>query len=63
VDDGAEGFAERARRELPATGETVRKRTDEARERPGRRGLQPALSGRATLDSAVSARKVSDSCR
>jgi DNA-binding CsgD family transcriptional regulator len=28
---GAEGFAERARHELEATGETVRKRTDEAR--------------------------------
>jgi DNA-binding CsgD family transcriptional regulator len=30
-DIGAEGFAERARRELAATGETARKRTDEAR--------------------------------
>src|SRR3954469_5800757 len=29
---GAEGFAERARNELLATGETVRKRTDDARE-------------------------------
>ena len=29
---GAEGFAERARRELLATGETVRKRTVEARD-------------------------------
>jgi DNA-binding CsgD family transcriptional regulator len=28
---GAEGFAERARRELLATGETARKRTDDAR--------------------------------
>ena len=28
---GAEGFAERARHELPATGETARKRTDDAR--------------------------------
>ena len=49
---GAEGFAERARHELLATGETVRRRTDETRERahpPGgadrpagqRRALQP----------------------
>ena len=29
---GAEGFAERARRELLATGETVRKRTPETRD-------------------------------
>jgi len=29
---GAEGFAERARRELSATGETVRKRTVETRD-------------------------------
>ena len=28
---GAQGFAERARRELLATGETVRKRTDDTR--------------------------------
>jgi hypothetical protein len=29
---GAEGFGERARRELLATGETARKRTSEARD-------------------------------
>jgi hypothetical protein len=29
---GAEGFAERARRELLAAGETVRKRVDETRD-------------------------------
>jgi DNA-binding NarL/FixJ family response regulator len=32
TDMGAEGFAERSRRELLATGETVRKRTIEARD-------------------------------
>jgi DNA-binding CsgD family transcriptional regulator len=31
ADFGANGFAERARRELAATGETVRKRTDDSR--------------------------------
>jgi DNA-binding CsgD family transcriptional regulator len=32
IDNGMDGFAERARRELLATGETVRKRLDETRD-------------------------------
>ena len=44
---GAEGFAERARRELQATGETVRTRNEDASRRPDRAGgTGRALGGR-----------------
>ena len=42
---GAEGFADRARRELLATGETVRKRTDDTRGRPHAAGGADRASG------------------
>ena len=47
---GAEAFAERARRELLATGETVRKRTAETRDELTAQEAQIARAGRATGD-------------
>ena len=45
---GMQAFAERARRELPATGETVRRRTADTRDRsPPKRPRSPGWPGRA----------------
>jgi DNA-binding CsgD family transcriptional regulator len=53
---GAEGFGERARRELLATGETARKRTSEARERLTDQEAQIArLAARERTNSEIGA--------
>jgi DNA-binding NarL/FixJ family response regulator len=48
---GIDAFAERARRELMATGETVRKRTDETRDDLTAQELQIALLARDGLSN------------
>jgi DNA-binding CsgD family transcriptional regulator len=53
---GAEGFAERARRELAATGETVRKRTADTRDRLTGQELQIArMAADGLTNSAIGA--------